>query len=102
MDWTHIIAALLGALGVLGTAVLRAWTEARNGDHEFGSRLRDELRADLDTARSEIQQLRADLLELQSDRLELKRALNMRDHRIEILEARVQELENLSLPEELL
>lgn len=97
MEWDRVLmylgAGVIGALSTLGGALIVAWRKMRDSELEAGAGIREELREELAATRKTNRELRRELYELQEERLKLKRGLDLRDHRIEQLEQRVEDLE---------
>jgi len=120
---THLLMAIIGGAVTLGGGVMAFFKHRRDSEISAGQSLREELRLELAEAKKEREELRLEreryreelqaakelhieeLARLQNDHaremLILKRALDKRDHRIDILEARVAELEQRSEPMEM-
>ncbi len=99
-DYPKELWGLLGtAVGVVGT-MLAGLLKMRREDAEAARALRDELRKDNSEFKLRVGALEKAVRELLDERLVLKRALDKRDHEIEVLKARLAIVEELSEPME--
>ncbi len=87
------------AIGVVGT-VLAGLLKMRREDADAARALREELRRDNAELKQRVAALESAVRELLDERLVLKRALDKRDHEIEVLKARLAAVEEFSEPME--
>lgn len=89
------------AIGVVGT-VLAGLLKMRREDADAARALRNELRIDNTELKQRVAALEKAVQSLLDERLILKRALDKRDHEIEVLKARLAAVEEVSEPMEVL
>lgn len=89
-----LLGLLLGAISTAMSMIVKGRKDSRDAEKAF----RDELREELRETKEEVKKLRNDIEELQTERLILKRALDLRDGEIHLLQAQVSELQRISEP----